>query len=364
MPRKKIVPRRPKTGVGAAPLDDFYKFQYHFHYELDNKSVSEIVKNYVKKSFDKTQTQAILSNPEWCFTAYTGIAAAIHWMALEKEFPPSYVNYPQKVKEYLSSLIASGKELLVQKKKDEKAQSNVRVLTPQQRMANKIFHTILADLDQLEDEWCDGKKTEINLYDNFRLHQLKGAAVEPVRKRLESWLADYEDVDLKEYYPHLQKSEINRRVKVIKQMLTDIDKFKTAAKNTRTVKRKAPKAADKQVSKVKYQKEDQSYKLVSINPLQIVGATRLYVFNTKTRRLTYYFTDATSGFEVSGTSIKNFDLEQSTQMTLRANKVDEVLSVVLKKSPTQINKHLESLSSKPSTPNGRLNEDTILLRAS
>jgi hypothetical protein len=86
------------------------------------------------------------------------------------------------------------------------------------------------------------------------------------------------------------------------------------------------------------------------------------VFNTKTRKLTYYFTDATAGFEISGTSIKNFDVEQSTQMTLRANKVDEVLSIVLKKSPTQIGKYLDTLSSKPSTPNGRLNDDTILLR--
>lgn len=362
MAKKKVVPRRPKTGVGAAPVEDFYKFQYHFHYELENKSVSEVVKNYVKKTFNKNDSQAILANPEWCFTAYSGIAAAIHWMALDKEFPPSYRNYPQEVKNYLTRLIESGKTLLAQKKQDEKAQSNVKVLTPQQRMAKKIFNTILADLDALEDQWCEGEKTDINLYDNFRLHQLKGAAVQPVRERLEAWLSEYEDIDVKEYYPHLPKVEINRRVKVIKQMLADVDKFKSAAKAARTTKVKRQKAADKQVARVKYQKEDQTYKLVSISPLQIVGATRLYTFNTKSRRLTYYFTDATSGFEVSGTSIKNFDVEQSTQMTLRANKVDEILGVVMRRTPNQIIKALGELSSKPSVPNGRLNEDTILLR--
>ena len=360
---------RIKTGIKGIPHEKGYSaVDYYFHYDLDKKDLSKIAKDYVKKTYSGEDAEAILACAEWNFNTYGGIVAAIYCMENNIEFPPAYARYPEEVKQYFDFLIAKGKAVLRTRTALEEVNSTKKILTPQQRLANKINETVMVDIDNLEDEWCEGKTTELDIVEKFRLNDLKGMAVAPVVEYLERWLPEYEDAhsgscpDAKEAYAHLSKRELTRRIKVIKQMLADLDKFRFASKATRTTRVKKPRAADKQVARVRFQKQDTTYNIASVDPIKLVGASTLYAFNTKTRKLTYYFTDATSGFEISGTSIKNFDIEQSTQLTLRANKVDEVLSVVLKKTPNQINKYLDTLSSKKTTPNGRLNDDTILLR--
>ena len=93
----------------------------------------------------------------------------------------------------------------------------------------------------------------------------------------------------------------------------------------------------------------------------MVGQTRLFTFNTKTRILSEYITQAANGFEISGTSLKNFDKVNSRCTKLR--KPDEFIAIVQNKSVTQIDKEFKQLTTKVNVPNGRLNMDTILLRA-
>ena len=144
-------------------------------------------------------------------------------------------------------------------------------------------------------------------------------------------------------------------------MLADLDRLKAAAKATRATKVKGPRSADKQIAKVKYKKEDNEFKLVSIPPVKIPGAIRLFTFNTKTRVLSEYITQAADGFEISGTSIKNFDQVNSRCTKLR--KPDAFIPIVQSNTPNQIDKEFKSLTTKINVPNGRLNDDTILLRA-
>ena len=61
-----------------------------------------------------------------------------------------------------------------------------------------------------------------------------------------------------------------------------------------------------------------------------------------------YVTTATSGFEISGTSIKNFDKESSKQATLR--KPDVILPDVLNRTEKQIEKIWNTLTTKIDTP--------------
>ena len=109
-----------------------------------------------------------------------------------------------------------------------------------------------------------------------------------------------------------------------------------------------------------YQKEDSEFKIVSINPIQIVGKVRLFVFNTKYKELCYYQTDDPKGFQISGSTIKNYNKKTSVKIKLR--KPMEFIPVVLNKTPNQIQKELDDLSTKGKEANGRINKDTILLR--
>ena len=143
-------------------------------------------------------------------------------------------------------------------------------------------------------------------------------------------------------------------------IFSDLDKLKVATKAARVPRAKKPKASDVQVRSLKYKVEDIDAKLMSINPVMIPGKEVLFVYNTKTRKFTEYKTNSTKGFEVSGTTIKNI-CEKSRSTTLR--KPDDILPLVLGKTIKQIEKLVwQTITTKVSVPNGRINADCILLR--
>ena len=224
----------------------------------------------------------------------------------------------------------------------------------------------MQDLLFLEDAWMNGKEAVINLYDRYKFHGLTGAAVGPVKITVEGWLSDYEDAFYKrcdqavEGYSHLSKPELNRRINVCKEMLSDLDRIKSASKASRNVKIKGSVAIDKQVSKVQYKKEDNDFKIKSINPIQVPNKVRLYTFNCKYKVVTEYVTDSPNGFIISGSTIKNFNKATSRSVTLR--KPDDYLPMFLSKTPKQIDEAWKGITTKTFAPNGRINKDTVLLR--
>jgi hypothetical protein len=369
--KKVVIPRRPKTGLGAVPFDNkrgWEAIKYYFHYELDKKDIAACIKDYVKKNYSKEDAKIIGYNPEWKFTMHTHHAATAYCLEKEYAFEGKAEVYPPALKKYCDDLLESGRELEAEKLQEAALanQTNVVVLSPQQRLVAKVNNTIGVDLDELEDAWIAGEKPTLEIYNLMQKHELKGAAVSLIKPRLEGWLLDYRDAYEKnceqavEGYSHITRREQKRRITDIERMLADLESFGSAQKAKRAPRKPKPKSADKQVAKVKYQKENSDFKLASIDPTQIIGAYRLYVFNTKYKQLTEYVTTAVKGFEVSGTTIKNFDPAQSRKMTLR--KPQDMLPIVLKKTANQIAKAIDGLTTKPSVPNGRLNEDTILLR--
>jgi len=365
--RKRKMKSRARTGLSGAPIDKgFDAVKYYFHMEIDRKDLVSTFKTYVKANVDKKNQKFVLANPDYKFYGYTHYCATAFWINSGLTHDEKSSKYAEGLYKYTVGLIESGKELYYEKQAKLKDSANVVSLTPQQRLQNKISNTIMQDLLSLEDAWMDGEKADLNLYQEFKRHGLAGSAVAPVRQVIEGWLLDYEDAyhkrcpDAVEGYSHLKRPELNRRIKVCQSMLEDCDRIRSAAKATRATRVKQPKAADKQVARVQYKKEDTEFKLVSIPPIKVVGGTRLFTFNTKTRVITEYITQDTKGFEISGTSIKNFDKVNSRSTKLR--KPNEFLPEVLNRTPKQIDVAWGNLTTKTITPNGRLNADTILLR--
>jgi hypothetical protein len=360
---KRKAPRaRAKTGVLGAPVDrGFDVVKDYFHYEIDRKEIISIVQSFVKKNFSKTEARYILANPDYKIS-YSYFAATAFWYNTEQEVTERSQYWFNAVMKRLSDLIEPGKTLYNEKSSKAKS-NNVVTLSPQQRLQTKISNTIMQDLLNLEDAWIEGEKASVNVYDLFRKHGLSGSATIPVRTVIEGWLLDYEDAYHKrceqavEGYSHIKRPELNRRIKECKAMLEDLDRIKAAKKAVRKTN-KTP-SLEKQVSKVKYKKEDNDFKIVSINPAQIVGKTHLLCFNTKYKKLIEYKTESTNGFVISGTTIKNIN-SLSRAWTLR--KPMDLLPKVLSATPKQFELLTKEIKTKPSTPNGRINEDTIILK--
>ena len=101
---------------------------------------------------------------------------------------------------------------------------------------------------------------------------------------------------------------------------------------------------------------------MSINPVDIVGAEVLWVYNVKNRKLGKYVAEAMGGvLGVKGTTITGYDANKSTQKTLR--KPEEQIKQFLASSKVELRKYLENIKTTEIKLNGRINADTILLKA-
>jgi len=382
-----VVKRRPKTGVAAAPIDKGFMYcKDYFYIDLDRKDAVNLIKEYVKKNCSKLDAKAILACPDYVFSVRIHIAACMHWInsgldfekrmiiqnqyqadgSVKKVEVESFYDGHDAVRRFLDFAIDAGKKILAEKSEIAEEKLNVVVLTPLQRYQEKLNNTIMSDLDDLEDSWIGGEEADFDLYNRFRYHGLTGKAAEPVRRVLEGWLLDFNDAYHKrcdqavEGYSHIKRSVMRRRIKHVELMLADCDKLKAASAATRKVRKPRVKSADKQVVNMKYKKEDNDYKLVSINPISIVGSYRLYVFNAKTREITEYVSGKVDGFSVKGTTLQGFDPDNSRKIRLR--KPEDFIKIAQSKTPRQINTAWSKLTTKESKPNGRINTDCILLR--
>ena len=364
--KKKVLRARARTGLAGIPVDKgFYAVKDYFHLQVDKKDCVSQVKTWIKKNFPEP-SKYILANPEYHFSM-THHAATAFWY--NNDLYKNNDADGNTAKEFLNNLfdkmiplIEKGKVIYEEKQKA----NNIVSISPAVKLMRKINNTIMQELLDLEDKWIDGDDATINIYDRFKYHGLTNTAISHVKPMIEGWLLDYEDAYYKrcdqavEGYSHLKRSTLNHRIKVCKAMLEDLERIRSATKATRNVKVKRPKSVDKQVAKVQYKKEDNDFKIVSINPIQIPTKSRLYAFNTKSKMVIEYITESVNGFEISGSTIKNFSKGLSRTICLR--KPLDFLPIVLQKTPKQIDAAWQTLKTKTKVPNGRINKDTILLR--
>tara|TARA_R110000868_G_scaffold404048_1_gene681842 strand:+ start:59 stop:1360 length:1302 start_codon:yes stop_codon:yes gene_type:complete len=297
------------------------------------------------------------------------------------------------LKEVLVKPIAGGAKEVAKAKVDEKATANVYVPTIQERIRDQAVLQ-----SEAIDEWLDGFITDRKHFNptgfDFKRHFQKEGVTQAHARKIkgffENELTDFKDLErmptagqltkmteheadmwaqLKEGYAHLKKADIKIFVTAIEGLLQALDFVIESAKATRAPRKPKPKSADKVVEKLKYLKLDDKYKLASINPVDIVGAAEVWVFNIKTRKLGKYVAnniDPTgmgrngSGLQVKGTTIIGFNEELSIQKTLR--KPEEQLKTFKAAGKVALRTFLENIPTTDTKLNGRCNIDTILLK--
>jgi hypothetical protein len=134
------------------------------------------------------------------------------------------------------------------------------------------------------------------------------------------------------------------------------------AKVNRAPRKTKAVSKDKLVAKLKYMKTNEPLKLVSVNPVDIIGAGELWIFNTKTRKLGRYVASEFNTLNVKGTTITNFDEFKSVQKTIR--KPEEKLKEFKAAGKIALRKFMDEINATDTKMNGRINEETILLKVS
>lgn len=162
------------------------------------------------------------------------------------------------------------------------------------------------------------------------------------------------DKELKEGYSNLTMTQKKKILKFFNEMITELGLYRNAIKSVR--KRKVVPAS-KIVSKLKYQTQFPGLKLVSEAPEKLVNAKEVWAYDTDKRVLRYY--TSISGMTVKGTTLKGFDFGEQRKL----RKPDEQLSVITKSRKGQwIKQFKTTIKTVVTTPNGRFNDSTIILK--
>ena len=258
--------------------------------------------------------------------------------------------------------------------KDDSEVVEVKPVGVQPSIQDRVRETAYKMTEEIEDA-IDGFQTDPENFDPkaFKmLNLLKGKEVKAAHARiiksfysrdlaeLEELASGKGDEQLREAYSHRSKKQIKNLIAFYQEIMMACDMLAQEAKVNRAPRKTKAVPKEKLIAKLKFKKTDEPLKLVSINPVDIIGASELWIFNTKTRKLGKYVATEFNTLNVKGTTITNFDEFKSVQKTIR--KPEEKLKEFKAAGKVQLRKFLDDINATDTKMNGRINEETILLK--
>lgn len=266
-------------------------------------------------------------------------------------------------------VIAQGKD-----DSDEEVIVEVKPAVAQPTIQERVREAAMRMTEEIEDA-IDSFQTDPEAFDPkaFKmLNLLKGKEVKAAHARiikdfyagdlaeLEELASGSKDEQLREGYSHRSKKQIRSLITFYQEIMSACDMLAQEAKVNRKPRKAKAVPKEKLVAKLKFMKSNEPLKLVSVNPTDIIGAGELWVYNTKNRKLGRYVAAEFNVLGVKGTSLTGFDEFKSVCKTLR--KPEEKLKEFKAAGKVQLRKFLDDINATDTKMNGRLNEETILLK--
>jgi len=385
-PKKKTIRavRRGGGMIALMPTNDWNRAKHFVHYEVESKEWLSVIKNYIKKTFDKKFVSNINKLPDWKVGGKSHWTTTVACLEAAPEIVPAA--YKEGLVKWLNELAEEGAAVVEEKKAEEKIKANVYVPTIQERIRDQAY-----DACEAIEEWLDGFVADKKKFDpkgfDFVSHFAKFKVTQAHARKIKAFYEgelqeaqliqklptpgeinrckDEHEADmlqqLREGYSHLTKADAKTYLEALETLHGACNVVIDAAKANRKPKvRKAP-SKEKLIAKIKYKERDDKLQIVSVNPLELIDATEIWVYNTKTRKLGKYIADELQKvITVKGTTLLGYDENKSIQKTLR--KPEETLKEFKKASKVKLRKFLDEIKTTDIKLNGRLNADTIILK--
>ena len=338
----------------------FQYYNYHYSVKQCRKYLNDWVRRNAK--FDKK----VIDRFERIGDRYVVMTPCSLIMAHRRGMPllDRHIKYLHQQVEYSMALAAkhgdAGDEVIA-----TPTQVVERKVTIQDRLQERTAE-LIGEVEGIYDEVLRGAKTDFKIYDFLTVHRVPqsqlGKYETVFQNRTQELMSaqDKTDAQLVESYRHYRAGDYKRLFTFLADLLAGIEQYRGVKKAVKKARvRKAP-AKEKVVARLKFAREDRTLKIVSINPTDIVGAQELWVFNTKTRKLGRYVAEAMGQLGVKGTSITGYDETKSLAKTLR--KPDEQLKEFARAGKVALRTFLKDIKAVEVRLNGRISEDTLLLK--
>jgi len=341
---------------------------YNYHYSSKHSKQPLILWLKDQKVVNENEIKAIQAAKDWQVGTTVGSVARM----LNNGRPPMdnlIMSLKKKVKEIVDRVDITNIE-------DESPKILAPVISIQERMKQNLNEFLGKHVEGEIDAFFDNKfKSKFKMSTSLQVNEITGKAAALIPAMYAREVADFnvllnppkepdnEYEQLSEGYPY-KKSELKKILEFYNMLIEDALHHSNIQKANRKIRIKKAPTKDKLVTKIKYKANDDMYKIVSIDPKDIIGSQELWVFNTRTRKIGKYI--ASNGFEsgelgVKGTSIIGFDKIKSIQKTVR--KPDAILKEFKNAGKVALRTFLQDLTTTDIKLNGRINNDVILLKA-
>lgn len=371
--RKQLIERAERVMKGAEVTltqenynSDLLRALNYYNANHDDKDKKKWYISHVAKT-DKRLAATLLKVDEYHFR-YAGIIARL--MDTGSYIAEKEQAYFKEREEFLASQVNVRQKS--QDKADKKAADAAAAAAPsnvisiQQRMDEKA-HELAGEIEGAIDDFVLTKgKSEFSTKNYLLSKQVAGAIAKrigdfyiPLAKELREAI-DGTDAQLVEGYSNFTKRELKKFADFVDTIISDCNQAVQTAKVNRAPRKRKEVSPVKLVAKMKYMKEFAELSLKSIRPETIIGSSEVWYYNTKYRRVGVYKGENGGALSVKGTSILGFDVKESKAFTLR--KPEEFFKG-LALGKRALNAKLKTLTTKPSAPNGRINEECVLLGA-
>lgn len=263
--------------------------------------------------------------------------------------------------EYLKQKFLRNEEL----KKDEEPKTLQPIVTVEQRII-EAAKKHMAEFDNQIDLFVVNKENKFLAKDYLLSNSVSGVVSKKIGEFYNRLYTEIQeailgtDEQLIEAYSNFSKTELKKFCAFVKSIVDSCEQQVVSAKVIRAPRAKKAKPAGVQVAKLQYLKEFAELNLKSVVPTTIVGAQQVWVYNVKSKKLGVYYASSSNGFSVKGTSLMDWDPENSKQNSLRKPAI--TIKEVLEGGKVNLNKIHGKLTTVTTKMNGRINADTILLR--
>lgn len=330
-----------------------------YSYNYVGSDSKKFVLNYLKKAFKGgDQVAAKFADLEdWRFGA-TG------WMAKQlhdgHKLPASYMERFQERLKALNLLLKARAPVVA---------ATIKEAAP---AVAKLFTTgaksIISEIDERIDTFTKKEFLEFNAYNWLAERSPSSNTISDVIDYYQPYLdevlaaeAKSGDDQVREAYEKIPKARIRSLRDFLAKFISASDQLSHTKKRERKPRAKKVKSALQLTKGLKYKQSDDTYKIRSIQPTELVGALQLWVFNTKTRKLGVYHAVDDKPLSIKGTTIQDYN--ETTSFQKKVRKPEKVLPDVLSGNKVALRKIMDGVNAKSSKLNGRINSDTILLRS-
>ena len=365
----------------ASKVGDMLNF-YNSHIDKSDLK-NDLLEWMAHQEFNKSDVSKVRSRyDEIPFTA-AKIARAIN-VGMPEEHPLNeghQKSTTEFLKKSINHVLNSDPPAKIEKNDEAPESKQAPKISPMERLRNKVESTVVADLNVMIDEWIMASSNQIAPIDivaKIKSNEIPPKGIPIIREWINRSKKEIDlaregnDPDLTEGYSYLGKRALNAWSKNLQKMNDDLDKYerklkqqkKKSGKSKSTQKKQTAAQLAKQVAKVSYQSSIEispSLILESIQPIEILGSRFLFTFNSKYRRISFFAAKNRDGLSIKGTTLQNFDTDQSFSLVLR--NPEKVLNMFLDQSSKseRVLQELDKENTKRNVPNGRLGQNTVLL---